>query len=102
EITSFKRQPMGRMTPNSASDAPFAGSASPADEDHDGVAASTSDHHDGFEPRRYPITFDPSLIDPDVRKVVKRLTRHGYEAYLVGGCVRDLLLARQPKDFDVA
>jgi poly(A) polymerase len=28
--------------------------------------------------------------------------RHGYEAYLVGGCVRDLLLGRTPKDFDVA
>src|SRR6185295_5594730 len=27
---------------------------------------------------------------------------NGYEAYLVGGCVRDLLLGRRPKDFDVA
>ncbi len=30
-----------------------------------------------------------------------RLHRHGYKAYLVGGCVRDLLLGRAPKDFDV-
>lgn len=34
--------------------------------------------------------------------VVKRLQEAGYEAYLVGGCVRDLLLRRTPKDFDVA
>ncbi|HKE18775.1 MAG TPA: polynucleotide adenylyltransferase PcnB [Kofleriaceae bacterium] len=42
------------------------------------------------------------LIDPDADKVVRRLARHGFQAYLVGGCVRDLLLARTPKDFDVA
>lgn len=42
------------------------------------------------------------LIDPDAEKVVRRLTRGGYQAYLVGGCVRDLLLGRQPKDFDVS
>ncbi|MFH1132143.1 MAG: polynucleotide adenylyltransferase PcnB [Pseudomonadota bacterium] len=41
-------------------------------------------------------------IDIDAEKVVRRLIRHGYEAYLVGGCVRDLLLRRIPKDFDVA
>jgi len=34
--------------------------------------------------------------------VVNRLTHAGYEAYLVGGCVRDMLLGRTPKDFDVA
>jgi poly(A) polymerase len=41
-------------------------------------------------------------IDPDAEKVVKRLTRNNFAAYLVGGCVRDLLLRRTPKDFDVA
>ncbi|WP_173921057.1 polynucleotide adenylyltransferase PcnB [Pseudidiomarina piscicola] len=35
-------------------------------------------------------------------KVLYRLHNAGYEAYLVGGCVRDLLLGIQPKDFDVA
>ncbi|WP_454256097.1 polynucleotide adenylyltransferase PcnB [Pseudomonas sp. Marseille-Q8238] len=34
--------------------------------------------------------------------VVERLQQAGYQAYLVGGCVRDLLLDLQPKDFDVA
>ncbi len=35
-------------------------------------------------------------------RVVGELRTAGYEAYLAGGCVRDLLLGRQPKDFDVA
>ncbi|SJM95984.1 poly(A) polymerase I [Crenothrix polyspora] len=35
-------------------------------------------------------------------KVLYRLQKEGYDAYLVGGCVRDLLLGREPKDFDVA
>ena len=35
-------------------------------------------------------------------KVVNRLVEHGYEAYLVGGCIRDLMLGATPKDFDVA
>ncbi|HKY37977.1 MAG TPA: polynucleotide adenylyltransferase PcnB [Polyangiaceae bacterium] len=49
----------------------------------------------------YPRRLDEDAIDPDAAKVVRRLVRHGYEAYLVGGCVRDLLLDRRPKDFDV-
>ena len=40
-------------------------------------------------------------IDPDALKVLYRLANTGYTAYLVGGSVRDLLLGRQPKDFDV-
>jgi poly(A) polymerase len=47
-----------------------------------------------------PIPLDQ--IDPDAAKVVRRLARSGFAAYLVGGCVRDLLLGRKPKDFDVA
>jgi poly(A) polymerase len=45
---------------------------------------------------------DVEKIDPDALKVVQRLARNGYDAYLVGGCVRDVLLGRKPKDFDVA
>src|ERR1043165_3966856 len=41
-------------------------------------------------------------IDSDAQKVVRRLTKGGFAAYLVGGCVRDLLLGRPPKDFDIA
>src|SRR4051812_40366689 len=40
-------------------------------------------------------------IDPDALKVLYRLHEHNYVAYLVGGSVRDLLLGRRPKDFDV-
>ncbi|MEO6952412.1 MAG: polynucleotide adenylyltransferase PcnB [Polyangia bacterium] len=40
-------------------------------------------------------------IDPDAHKIVVRLARAGFQAYLVGGCVRDLLIGRRPKDFDV-
>jgi len=44
---------------------------------------------------------DPNSIDPDAAKVIQRLRRYDHAAYLVGGCVRDLLLGRKPKDFDV-
>ena len=40
-------------------------------------------------------------IDPDALKVLYRLQQFNYTAYLVGGSVRDLLLQRRPKDFDV-
>ena len=41
------------------------------------------------------------MIDEEALKVLYRLHRHGYLAYLVGGSVRDLLLGKVPKDFDV-
>jgi poly(A) polymerase len=34
--------------------------------------------------------------------IIRALREHGYQAYLVGGCVRDLLLGREPADYDVA
>ena len=45
---------------------------------------------------------DPSSIDPRALEVVDALHAAGFQALLVGGCVRDLLLGMQPKDFDVA
>jgi len=48
------------------------------------------------------LVVDEARIDPDALKVVRRLVRHGFESYLVGGGVRDLLLGRRPKDFDIA
>jgi poly(A) polymerase len=53
-------------------------------------------------PVRHDVVLDESRIDPDVQKVLRRLVRHNFQAFLVGGCVRDLLLDRRPKDFDVA
>ena len=40
-------------------------------------------------------------IDPDALRVLYRLHASNFEAYLVGGSVRDLLLHRRPKDFDI-
>ncbi len=40
-------------------------------------------------------------ISDNALKVLYRLQKEGFDAYLVGGCVRDLLLGREPKDFDV-
>ncbi len=43
----------------------------------------------------------PGRISPHARQVIERLKDAGYSAYLVGGCVRDLILGKEPKDFDV-
>jgi poly(A) polymerase len=45
---------------------------------------------------------DHSLVDDHATKVVSTLQQAGHEAYIVGGAVRDLLVGRRPKDFDVA
>ncbi len=45
---------------------------------------------------------DPSLVDERASAVVRTLQQAGFEAYIVGGAVRDLLLGLRPKDFDVA
>src|ERR1044071_3663416 len=42
-----------------------------------------------------------SQVDADALKVLYRLHQNGHTAYLVGGSVRDLLLNRRPKDFDI-
>jgi poly(A) polymerase len=52
----------------------------------------TPDEH-GIEARR---------IDPDARRIIERLRRAGFKAYVVGGAVRDLLTGKDPKDFDIA
>ncbi|MGN0853216.1 MAG: polynucleotide adenylyltransferase PcnB [Kiritimatiellia bacterium] len=60
------------------------------------------------EAKRTPVTcaradhcISRKNIDPEALKVLYRLSHLGYTAYLVGGGVRDLLLGRRPKDFDV-
>ena len=54
------------------------------------------------EPRVRSAEIPEELLDADAVKVVERLRRAGHAAYLVGGCVRDLLLGLRPKDFDIA
>src|SRR5450830_587674 len=45
---------------------------------------------------------DPKLVDERALNVVRTLKNAGFEAYVVGGAVRDLMLGLAPKDFDVA
>jgi poly(A) polymerase len=45
---------------------------------------------------------DPKLLDDNAVRVVRTLKDAGFEAYIVGGAVRDLLVGLRPKDFDVA
>jgi len=62
---------------------------------------STELHSESASLRAAP-EIPENLLDPDAVKVVRRLRRAGHQAYLVGGCVRDLLLGIGPKDFDIA
>ncbi|MBL8603831.1 MAG: polynucleotide adenylyltransferase PcnB [Myxococcales bacterium] len=54
------------------------------------------------EPQLTEFVVPEKRIDADAARVVRKLVSAGYTAYLVGGCVRDLMLNRTPKDFDVA
>lgn len=48
------------------------------------------------------LKFDHNLIDSAAIQAVKQLSNAGYSTYLVGGCVRDLLMGIKPKDFDIS
>jgi poly(A) polymerase len=45
--------------------------------------------------------FDRSEVSVNAMEVVQKLQQKGYQSYLVGGCVRDMILGLHPKDFDV-
>ena len=49
-----------------------------------------------------PLNVSRERVDPNAVDVVAKLKGAGFQAWLVGGCVRDLLLGARPKDFDVA
>jgi poly(A) polymerase len=93
----------GAATPSAGPPGP-AGEVTPApeapDTDPEGGEAASAVPDDPSAADRAPIV--EGHIDPDALKVVRRLRRHGFAAYLVGGGVRDLLLGRRPKDFDIA
>jgi poly(A) polymerase/tRNA nucleotidyltransferase (CCA-adding enzyme) len=42
------------------------------------------------------------ILPKEVKEVISKLTKAGFEAYVVGGCVRDLFLKKEPDDWDVA
>ena len=46
--------------------------------------------------------FDPQAAAEFAREVVQRLQAHGFQAFWAGGCVRDRLMGKTPKDYDVA
>ena len=52
------------------------------------------------------VTSKPHLhqdwVDPHAVGIVRALQKKGYTTYLVGGCVRDLLIGIHPKDYDIA
>jgi poly(A) polymerase len=57
------------------------------------------------QPKVYTVSdhdIDPNLVDSDALYVTEKLRQSGFTAYLVGGSVRDLLLKRTPKDFDIS
>ena len=47
-------------------------------------------------------SLDNNLIDNNAKKIINTLNTNNFEAYLVGGAVRDILLGLKPKDFDIA
>ncbi len=53
-------------------------------------------------PKRWSHAISLRRIRPSALRVITRLRAAGYQACLVGGCVRDLLLGHEPKDFDIA
>ena len=61
-----------------------------------GSASPSDDRH------LSPVTCDLSLPPTPAREALSRLTAAGFEAWLVGGCVRDALLGREPGDWDIA
>jgi len=63
-------------------------------------------YHTGNSPRRNECTTIRSMIEKldipkEVHAVSDTLTKAGFESYLVGGCVRDLLRSKEPKDWDL-
>jgi len=74
----------------------------PSDEDRELREKSVAERHAQTGLVRHDAFLEEASIDPDAAKVVRRLERHGFQAYLVGGCIRDLLLGGRPKDFDIA
>jgi poly(A) polymerase len=51
--------------------------------------------------KKTPYQLDRHLFSPCALKVIERLQQNGYQAFFVGGCLRDILLGYHPKDFDV-
>jgi poly(A) polymerase len=73
----------------------------PIDEEENAAAVQPAGVVDGVTIERSEHSISRRSIPENVLKVLYRLHRSGYRAYLCGGSVRDLLMTRTPKDFDV-
>ena len=89
-IKKFISRLLGKSVPGAAEATPSA-PAAPAMPTGKRVEVPVSQHG-----------IDPNLVDERAVKVVRTLQQAGFEAYVVGGAVRDLLVGLRPKDFDVA
>lgn len=63
-------------------------------------AKLTAPNNSSYQSKSSPINAD--LIPEFVLTVIKKLQQYDFQAFIVGGCIRDMLLNRVPKDFDVA
>jgi len=75
--------------------------SNPIDEEESAAAVEPAGVVDGVTIERSEHSISRRSIPENVLKVLYRLHRSGYRAYLCGGSVRDLLMTRTPKDFDV-
>jgi poly(A) polymerase len=90
-IKNFINRLLGKGAPDDGPDAPPVAPAEPAIPLGQRVEIAASEHR-----------IDPTLLDANAVRVVKALKDAGFQAYIVGGAVRDLLVGMRPKDFDVA
>ncbi|MEM6675190.1 MAG: polynucleotide adenylyltransferase PcnB [Planctomycetota bacterium] len=96
-------KPGAKRDESQSNHGPTSGPRSGREEGRGGRRRKRGGRGTGDDARWVPAeTIDPSLLDGDALRVVKRLQKHDHEAYFVGGCVRDLFIGRRPKDFDVA
>jgi poly(A) polymerase len=98
------RSLLGRREQSSADSDPGAGTPAPqpakvASSGPVAPARGAAPVHRGPTVVHNPIPLQD--LDPDAVKIVRRLVRFDHAAYLVGGCVRDLLLDHRPKDYDI-
>jgi poly(A) polymerase len=90
-IKKFINRLLGKGAPAEAAEAAAAAPAMPEIPLGQRVEIPAAEHR-----------IDPSLLDVNAVRVVKTLQDAGFQAYIVGGAVRDLLVGMRPKDFDVA
>ena len=94
-----------RPATSPASNVPAAAAPRPANTPKPGSEPASPDAMPSGRRVELPVSthqIDPTLVDERAIKVVRTLQQAGYQGYVVGGAVRDLLVGLRPKDFDVA